>query len=121
MWIKRYPSVWTHLMITVDVDKEEKKYGNYAKQVVQNWLPLGSTQTLITKKDKAGKYGRILGKFKVYDMDNGKDMTLNDWMIENHIGVAYFGHSKEAIQEEHLVNRDKVNLDVGFMLSEKEE
>ena len=41
-------------------DKEEKVYGNYAKQVVENWLPKGSTQTLITKKDKAGKYGRIL-------------------------------------------------------------
>ena len=88
---------------------------------MQNWLPLGSTQTLITKKDKAGKYGRILGQFKVYDMDNGNDMTLNDWMIENHIGVAYFGQSKESIQVEHLANRDKVNLDVGFMLSEKEE
>ena len=102
-------------------DKEEKKYGNYAKQVVQNWLPKGSIQTLITKKDKTGKYGRILGQFKVYDMHEGKDIILNDWMIENHIGVAYFGQTKEAIQTEHLANREKVNLDVGFMLSEKKE
>jgi len=48
-------------------------------------------------------------------------MILNDWMIENHIGVAYFGQTKEAIQAEHLANREKVNLDVGFMLSEKKE
>ena len=26
MWIKRYPSVWTHLMVTVDVNKEEMKF-----------------------------------------------------------------------------------------------
>ena len=54
-------------------------------------------------------------------MHKGKDIILNEWMIENHIGVAYFGQSKECIQVEHLANRDKVNLDVGFMLSEKEE
>ena len=48
-------------------------------------------------------------------------MILNDWMIENHIGVAYWGQSKESIQIEHLANRDKVDLDVGFMLSEKKE
>ena len=42
-------------------------------------------------------------------------------MIENYIGVKYHGQSKEDVEAEHLENRKKVNLDVGFMLSEKEE
>ena len=102
-------------------DKEEKIYGNYAKQVVQNWLPVGTTQTLATQKDGAGKYGRILGQFIVYDINRGENMILNEWMVENYIGVKYHGQSKQDVEAEHLENRKKVNLDVGFMLSEKEE
>ena len=70
---------------------------------------------------KFDKYGRLLGTIYTCGTCCNPSININDWMIENHIGVAYFGQSKEAIQEEHLVNRDKVNLDVGFMLSEKEE
>ncbi len=102
-------------------DKEEKIYGNYAKQVVECWLPVGTMQTLVTQKDGAGKYGRILGQFKVYDMHSGKDIILNEWMIENHIGVKYHGQSKEDVEAEHLENRKNVNLDLGFLLSEEKE
>ena len=45
-------------------DLEEKKYGLLAKEQVKYFLPVGSIQTLITVKDKAGKFGRILGRFK---------------------------------------------------------
>ena len=48
-------------------DLEEKKYGILAKEQVKYFLPEGSIQTLITVKDKAGKFGRILGKFKLED------------------------------------------------------
>ena len=102
-------------------DKEEKIYGNYAKQVVECWLPVGTMQTLVTQKDESGKYGRILGQFKVYDMHSGKDIILNEWMIENHIGVKYHGQSKEDVEAEHLENRKNVNLDLGFLLSEEKE
>ena len=44
-------------------DLEEKKYGLAAKAFVEDYLPVGSIRTLTTVKDKAGKYGRILGKF----------------------------------------------------------
>ena len=102
-------------------DLEEKARGLAAKDRVLELCPIGQQVIVKTQKDGKGKYGRILGQFKVYDMHQGKDIILNEWMIENHIGVAYFGQSKESIQVEHLANRDKVNLDVGFMLSEKEE
>ena len=66
--------------------------------------------TLITHKDAKGKYGRILGEFRVHDAETGTDVILNQIMIERHYGVAYFGQSKEDIEEEHLKNRDLVKL-----------
>ncbi|MGB0723763.1 MAG: thermonuclease family protein, partial [Gammaproteobacteria bacterium] len=44
-------------------DKEEKKYGLASKEYVQDLMPKDSTQVLRTMKDKAGKFGRILGVF----------------------------------------------------------
>jgi micrococcal nuclease len=87
-------------------DLEEKKYGLIAKEHIKSFMPVGSMQTLVTVKDKAGKYGRILGKFLIYDKKTDAQMTINDWMIREHHAVAYFGQSKEDIAEEHLVNRD---------------
>ena len=86
-------------------DLEEKKYGLAAKKYVTDHMPLGSTQTLVTVKDGKGKYGRILGQFK---MEDGS--ILNDNMIAEHHAVAYFGQSKDDIEEEHLVNRELVQI-----------
>jgi micrococcal nuclease len=86
-------------------DLDEKKYGLIAKEQIKSFMPVGSMQTLVTVKDKAGKYGRILGKFLIYDKKTDAQMTINDWMIREHHAVAYFGQSKDAIEEEHLVNR----------------
>ena len=92
-------------------DLEEKKYGLVAKAFVLAHLPLGSTRTLTTVQDKTGKYGRILGKFKAYDSHLDAWVNLNQWMIIKHLGVAYHGQSKEDIAEEHLANRELVDLD----------
>ena len=86
-------------------DLEEKKYGLAAKKYVTDHMPLGSTQILVTVKDGKGKYGRILGQFK---MEDGS--ILNDNMIAEHHAVAYFGQSKDDIEEEHIVNRSFHNL-----------
>ena len=91
-------------------DKVEKKYGLAAKAFVLDFLPVGSTQTLRTKKDDKGKYGRILGKFKIEFKE--VETTLNEWMVTNHYGVEYFGQSKEEIEEEHIRNRELVNSDM---------
>ena len=92
-------------------DLEEKKYGLVAKEFVQYHLPLGSSRTLTTVQDKTGKYGRILGKFKAYDPKLDAWVNLNQWMIMKHLGVEYHGQSKEDIVEQHLANRELVDLD----------
>ena len=99
-------------------DSIEKKFGYLAKDMVESFLPVGSIQTLVTVKDKAGKFGRILGKFKIHDGKEDRETTLNEWMIENHYAVAYLGQSKEAIADEHLINYEKVIEHVDLTESE---
>ena len=89
-------------------DKEEKKYGLAAKQFVENflddkWLIL-QTETY----DATGKFGRILGS--LYRTTNYADQSLNEYLIEKHHAVPYYGQSKEDIQKQHLENRKFVNL-----------
>ena len=89
-------------------DLEEKKYGLLAKEQIRFFLPEGSMQTLVTVRDKAGKFGRILGKFKIFDSKNDCETTINDLMIQEHHAAPYFGQSKEEIAQIHLDNRSKV-------------
>ena len=92
-------------------DLEEKKYGLVAKAFVEAHLPVGSIRTLTTVQDKTGKYGRILGKFKAYDSYTDAWVNLNQWMIIKHLGVEYSGQSKDKIAEQHLANRELVDLE----------
>ena len=87
-------------------DKVEKVYGNLAKEFVKSFLNVGSTQTLQTEKDKSGKFGRILGKFIVYDSKTDSSMPLGDIMVREHLAVAYHGQSKKLIEEQHIKNRE---------------
>ena len=87
-------------------DLEEKKYGLIAKEQIKSFMPVGSMQTLVTVKDKTGKFGRILGKFLIHDNKTDAQMTINDWMIREHHAVEYFGQSKAQIAEGHLKNRE---------------
>ena len=84
-------------------DKVEKVFGTYAKEYVLNHLPIGSTQTLKTFKDGTGKFGRILGDFIIEG-----DKTLIEKMIDEGIGAAYHGQSKDDIEEQHLANRERL-------------
>ena len=90
-------------------DLEEKKYGLMAKELVLTLMPVGSMQTLITEKDKSGKFGRILGKFIVHEPKLDRYVILNEFMVDNHHAVKYNGQSKIEIAEEHLRNRDKLS------------
>ena len=91
-------------------DKEEKKYGLAAKAFVLAFLPVDSEQTLRTRKDGKGKFGRILGEFIVYDAKKDAWRSLNEVMIDEHHGVQYYGQSKQEIAEAHLENRKLVIL-----------
>ena len=50
-----------------------------------------------------GKFGRILGDFVTED---GRMVT--DILVEEGHAVAYFGGSKEEIQDKHMANRKKL-------------
>ena len=85
-------------------DDVEKGYGNAAKAFLVNLTDTGEL-TLKTFKDGKGKYGRILGEIWY----NGEH-NINQLLIDNHHAVRYHGQSKDDIAEEHLVNREKLNL-----------
>lgn len=83
-------------------DLREKFYGKYAASYLAERL--GTKCVLRTKKDKAGKYGRILGEFIVYDPKTDCNRSINEMMIRDSVGVAYYGQSKEDIADAHLAN-----------------
>ena len=85
-------------------DDVEKVYGNAAKAFLVNLTDTGEL-TLKTFKDGKGKHGRILGEIWY----NGEH-NINQLLIDNHHAVRYHGQSKDDIAEEHLVNREKLNL-----------
>ena len=89
-------------------DLVEKKYGLAAKQYLTNMLDDEGGIVLKTHKDKTGKFGRILGE--LWRTTNFADQSINNYMIEKHHAVGYFGQSKQDIEEQHIKNRDKVNL-----------
>ena len=94
-------------------DLEEKKYGLAAKERITQLL--ANSKCLITFKDKAGKFGRVLGDFKCYDGEFDKESTITEVMIREGHGVAYHGQSKSDIVEEHLANRKKL-ADAGLVI-----
>ena len=83
-------------------DKREKKFGLLAKNFLIR--ELGETCVLETKKDKKGKFGRILGIFHGYDFGTQRWMSINDIMIRDKLVVAYYGQSKDSIKEDHEKN-----------------
>ena len=87
-------------------DKVEDLFGEASKARLKELMKDGGK--LITTEDKSGedmkgKFGRILGDFRVAD---GRKVT--DILIEEGHAVAYFGGSKEEIQAKHMVNRQKL-------------
>ena len=82
-------------------DKDEKVRGKLASKFLQDAIDNGKKVVLRSKlKDSKGKYGRVLGEIIV------DDININVSMIENYLAVAYHGQSKDAIEVEHLKNRD---------------
>jgi len=94
-------------------DLEEKAFGLAAKERVKELLPIGSMQVLKTEidksgEDKKGKFGRILGDFKIYFPAYDRWSTLTESLIKEGHAVAYHGQSKDDIQEAHMRNRKRL-------------
>jgi len=92
-------------------DKVEDLFGEAAKARLKELMEEGGK--LITTEnrkgeDMKGKFGRILGDFKVERFENGPAELVTDILIEEGHAVAYFGGSKEEIQLKHEANRQKL-------------
>ena len=97
-------------------DKVEKVFGLAAKNRLKELLENGAV--LVTTEDKKGedmkgKFGRILGDFKVPD---GRLVT--EVMIAEGHCVAYFGGSKDDVQAQHMKNRQRL-LEEGVVSKEE--
>jgi len=69
-------------------DLEEKAAGLVSKAFVENILPVGSSQILISK-DFKGKFGRILGTFSVYDSTKDAWSDLSTVLLEQGYAEKY--------------------------------
>ena len=88
-------------------DLDEKARGKLASKFLADAINNGKKVVLRSKlKDSKGKYGRVLGEIVV------DDININVSMIENYLAVAYHGQSKNDIEAEHLVNRNKL-IEIG--------
>jgi len=98
-------------------DLVEKAFGLASKERLKEILPIGSIQVLKTEIDKSGedakgKFGRILGDFLI----EGKRAT--DILIEEGHAVAYFGGSKEDVEAQHMVNRNRLIAEGKVVINE---
>ena len=87
-------------------NKVEKLFGIAAKERLYQLLEKDAK--LITTEDKSGedmkgKFGRILGDFRAAD---GRLVT--EIMIEEGHCVPYHGESKDDVQAQHMVNRQRL-------------
>ena len=90
-------------------DRVEDLFGEAAKLRLKQLMKKGGK--LITTEDRKGedmkgKFGRILGDFKVEY--NGEMKKVTEIMAEEGHCVPYFGGSKEETQAAHMVNRTRL-------------
>ena len=82
---------------------DEKARGKMAGAFLKEAVEKGEKVVIQTKlKDSRGKFGRVLGDVVV------DGVNINKAMIENNYAVAYYGQSKEDVEEEHQLNRTKL-------------
>ena len=82
-------------------DLVEKKFGLASKEFLKSQLK--DQEIELVSHDK-GKFGRILGELFV----GSSAYSINKIMIDNHHAVIYDGQSKEDIEANHLLNRERL-------------
>ena len=103
-------------------DKVEDLFGELAKARLKEMVagksgPILKTQINKKGEDMKGKFGRILGDFKVYHAPTDSWRMATEILIEEGHAVDYYGGSKEELQEQHMVNRQRL-LDQGLVSQE---
>ena len=95
-------------------NKDEKARGKLAAKFLEDSVNNGKQVILRSKlKDSKGKYGRVLGEVIV---DN---ININELMVKRYLAVKYYGQSKQDIEAEHLLNRQKlIDLNLHVLIDE---
>lgn len=92
-------------------DLEEKKFAELSKKFVENFFKQSKNEVILhTHIEKISlegkeKFGRVLA----YVFSDSSKESLNKKLIDNFLGVEYFGKSKDEIKSSHLENRKKIN------------
>ena len=82
---------------------DEKARGKMAGAFLKDAIEKGEKVVIQTKlKDSRGKFGRVLGDVIV------DGVNINKALVENNYAVAYHGQSKDDVEAEHLINREKL-------------
>ena len=103
-------------------DKVEDLFGELAKARLKEMVagqsgPILKTQINKKGEDMKGKFGRILGDFSVYHAPTDSWRMATQILIEEGHAVDYYGGSKEELQEQHMINRQRL-LDEGLVSQE---
>jgi micrococcal nuclease len=88
-------------------DLIEKQFGLASKKRAEELLPVGEKFVLLTQLDRrgdvaTGKFGRILGDFKI------GESTFTEIMLAEGHAVPYSGGSKEELEAMMMANREKL-------------
>ena len=92
-------------------DKVEKVFGLASKERLKYLLKHGAHLVTTLEKDgddANGKFGRILGDFAVYYAPEDREAKVTEILIKEGHCVPYFGGSKEDVQAQHMVNRQRL-------------
>ena len=88
-------------------DLDEKARGNLAKYFLKDSIENGKKVVIKTHlKDSRGKFGRVLGTIWV------DGVNINQALVENYLAVSYHGQAKSDVENEHLINRQKL-IEIG--------
>jgi len=66
IWVKKQ-SIRLARIQAPEIRGEERPRGLISRDILREWLPLGSEVIIKTNKDAAGKYGRWLGEIYSYE------------------------------------------------------
>lgn len=89
-------------------NKDEKARGKLATAFLTKAIELADQVVIRTElKDSRGKFGRVLGTV----VCDGED--VNQGMVDGGFAVKYYGQSKTDVEQQHMINRQKL-IDTGI-------
>ena len=80
-------------------NNDEKVRGLMSKDFLKEWMEKDDV-IIRTRKDKKGKFGRVLGEMLVLGEN------VNKLMVKECYAVEYYGQSKDDIEKQHMLNRE---------------